>query len=87
MLLRAQNRPRSRDTDVPNKVSCIEVIVLHGIAGDESPCSTEPSLTMNCDCPLFVFDNIKEFIDNLNTGCSAISEEQVLVLNAIVGKA
>lgn len=61
-------------------------VVLHGVAPDEAPCSSQPGFAMHSYTSGLFFANSKEFVDDLLTGHRSVDEIEVGVADAIVGE-
>ncbi len=83
MLLRPQNWPRPCYSNPSNKVRSRKSIMLHRIAGNQAPRTSQPSLTMNSHSALLAFDQLQKLINNCRIRRCAISKNKIMMFNAL----
>ena len=87
VLLGTQNGSWAGNPNPSNEVSCVKIVMFHGIASDQGTSSTKASFTVNRNCPFLCLHNIKKFIADFDTGGSSISKKEVVVVYTVFGKA
>lgn len=86
MLLWSEDRSRSAKP-YPSDESCSrKLVMLHGIASNQTPRSSQAGFTMNCHCSFCWFNNLQKFLDNLQRWWRTISEKEVIMINAVLCK-
>lgn len=78
-LLRAKDRAWPAESYPADKVSCVEMIVFHGVHTDKSACSSESSLTMYSNGTWLLFSYIQKLIDYRSGRIGTVSEVQFVV--------
>lgn len=86
-MLWADNRTRSTYSEPSDALGSRELEVLHEIASDEGPGSTETSLAVNGHSSRTILANLEKFFHNMITRCASIDEKQIDVLKASVDEA
>ena len=85
-LLRAKDRAWPAESYPADKVSCVEMIVFHGVHTDKSACSSESSLTMYSNGTRLLFSYIQKVIDYGSGRICTVSKVQFIVSDAFVFK-
>ena len=62
------------------------MVMFHCIACNQAACPTQPCLTMNSHSSRFFLHDFKELLYNGKTWSSSVGEEEVTMLDAIVGE-
>ncbi len=86
VLLGTQNGSWPCDSNPPNKFSGRETIVLHCIACNQSTCSPQPRLTVDCKSTVCFLGNLKEFINDLHWWDTSISKIKFVMVNTVFNK-
>lgn len=86
VLLRAEDRTRSGNTNPTNKLGSWKVIMFHRITCDKSACSSKPSFTMNSNSSFRTFRKLHEFMHNLQRRYAPIRKVQLLMIDIIILK-
>lgn len=86
LLLRSQNRPWPGNADPADEGGGWEAEVLHAIEPNQRACSAKTGLAVNCDSSGLVFCSCEELRDDLIRRCRSIDEEEVEVLDALLGE-
>lgn len=87
VLLGSYNRTWPAYSNPSNYFSVCKPVVFHYITGYQCPCSSKTSFAVNGDGPFSVLTDVQEPSHDVVTGCAAIYEEEVIVLEASVCEA
>jgi len=86
VLLRAQNGPWAGNPDPSDKISGMEIIVLHGVQCDKGTCAAQTCLAVHCYRTCFLLCDFQELVDDLKRGNAAIGEVQLDVFYILLSE-